>query len=307
MRQDHSQELCWETDLSEWLSYKRLWDIHNPALSLRLGIGPNLEQLTCSHSMWSRVYETVGHPLVSLSVPTGTAAMACGRFAAVCPACRWYRSITARCASSRCSCLSLRIHSSKCEQCRVYSNIGSRTQTCLQNEPKSVTTCSIFGLFLPPSKKSLISTWKSMGEKSPSTSKVGTGRHGVRGMDIRLAKRGKLIVGNFSVKFQCLKQQLWSPLKSSIKLEITWRGGLVKFGNNDLFKIWHCYAAQRVPHATACQYYICITSGFTLTWNTDGISLTLKTHGIFLMTWNFGNNKSIYAVFNFVNAVMHKN
>ena len=35
--------------------------------------------------MWSRVYETVGHPLVSLSVPTGTAAMACGRFAAVCP------------------------------------------------------------------------------------------------------------------------------------------------------------------------------------------------------------------------------
>ena len=70
------------------------------------------------------------------SVQSCTAAMACGQFAAVGPMRRRYRSIAAQHICSRHSRLSLHIHSStvvssKCEQCHVYSDVGSWTQTGL--------------------------------------------------------------------------------------------------------------------------------------------------------------------------------
>jgi len=69
-------------------------------------------------------------PSVSLSVPSCAAAVVCGRFAAVGPVGRQYRSIAAQRICSRTGRLSIHVHSSlavcsKCEQCCVYSDVGS--------------------------------------------------------------------------------------------------------------------------------------------------------------------------------------
>ena len=91
----------------------------------------------CSHRICSRVYETVRRLSFCPSVPSCTVAVACHRFAAVGSLGRQYRSFTARRICSRSSRLSIHIHSStlvsnKCEQCHVYSDVASWTQTCIK-------------------------------------------------------------------------------------------------------------------------------------------------------------------------------